>query len=248
MGILEVLFGAGMVAGSLGIALVAFLVGGTIWGVKRSAGWGKNGKELPASPSAQASSKKAKPQLEASKEYRFLAEDGTADPKDVVRVLKSFEQDLAMGGYAAKATEALEKSEVKRRGVYDAIEREFDAGTMTWEKFATPVDAAVDTIKRNCAALANRVQRFETAEYQRLKRLHDAGGIEVGSANEQQWVLMRDELNDMDGLQDSNERILLELDALSAELLRLTGSDISNANDAILEELQQLTEDAKLYS
>jgi len=242
MGILELLFGAGMVAGGVGIAFVAFLVGGTIWGVKRSAGWGKKG-ELP--PGGKT---KPKPQLEAPKQYQYLPEDGTAKTEDILRVLNSYLQDEVMGSYAQNAVTAVEKSEVKRRGVFAAIEREFDAGTMTWQKFAVPVDGALDTIMRNCAALANRIQRFETTEYLRLQRLHDAGGIGEDSSNAQQWQLMREEINDMNGLQDSNERILLELDALSAELIRLAGSDISEANEQILEEIQQLTEDAKLYS
>ena len=241
MGILEVLFGAGMVAGGVGLTVLALLVGGTIWGIKRSAGWGKKG-ELPPS------SGKAKPQLEAAKEYRYLEEDGTADVTDIMRVLQTFTDDPAVGSYAASAVTALEKSEVKRKGVFAAIEREFDAGTMTWQKFAAPVDAALDTITRNCAALANHIQRFESAEYLRLKRIHDAGGIESQSSNAHQWALMRDVLNDMDALQESNDRILLELDALSAELIKLAGSEITGTNDEILQELQQLTEDAKLYS
>ena len=244
MGILEVLFGAGMVAGGLGVAFVLMMVGGTIWGIRRSAGWGKkNKRELPPSGIS-----KPRPQLEAAKEYSYLNEDGTAKAADILKVAETFLPDPVMGPYAEAVMTAVEKSEIKRKGVYAAIEREFDKGTMTWEKFAVPVDGALDTIMRNCAALGNHIQRFETVEYQRLERLHEAGGIDEDSPNAQQWEILCDELNEMDGLQKANERLLIELDALSAELNRLAGSDMAEANDEILEELQQLTEDAKLYT
>ena len=79
-----------------------------------------------------------------------------------------------------------------------------------------------------------------------MDRIEQAGGYKENSNEVARLKLMRETLGEMDALQKKNDRLLVELERLQAELMKLTGS--TDDTDNIIEEIQRLSEDAKYYS
>ena len=77
-----------------------------------------------------------------------------------------------------------------------------------------------------------------------MDRIDQAGGYDDESNEVARLKVMRDALGEMRAIQNKNNQLLLELERLESELSNLTGND----TDQIVEEIQQLADDAKYYS
>jgi hypothetical protein len=182
----------------------------------------------------------------SAKAYAYL-DDTKATPESVAKVVLPFEEDTVLGPYAKGVLGALNKAELRRKGIYAVLEEEFEKATITWDKFSVPVDKALDRIVHKAAQLANLIQAFDSKEYQRLGRLEQAGVLKNGTDTEQLRV-MNSNLNEMDKLQDDNDKLLLELDKLQAELTRLATAGYDSRTDAIIDEIRTLTDDTHYYA
>ncbi len=182
------------------------------------------------------------------RDYEYLDVNEGATAEKITNAMRGFEGAPYVGEYARAVISTLQKAEFRRKGLFSAINREFEANTITWDKFSAPVDVAMDGILRNCAQLANRVQGFDVAEYERLKRLVNAGACEKGSSKWERWKIYENTLAEMDEIQRDNEKLLFELEKLQDELGKLGGKNPGGTTDEIAEEIRRLSEDAKYYS
>lgn len=219
-----------VVLGVLALGVVAFVGGGMIWGIGRSAGWGKGKKDLP----------------EAKKQpYAYLDEE-KASQASIEKIARGYVDDGALQEQARAVLATFEQAELRRKGIFSIMEQEFEKGSLTWDKFAAPVGVALEGIQRNATQIVNRMQAFDSAEYLRMSRIDQAGGYDDESNEVARLKVMRETLAEMDAIQKKNDRLLAELERLQAELTKLTGS--SDDTDNIVEEIQRLSEDTKYYS
>lgn len=222
------------IAGVVALAFAGIFVGGTIWGIGRSAGWGKSNKALK--PAGK----------RTSLPHAYLDLDGDIARTDVEKIVAPYEDNEALGTYAQGIISTLDQAEARRKGIFSRLEQEFDKNSLTWDKYSAPVDVAVKGVLHNAAEEANLMAAFDASEYLRMDRIDRAGGYDDNSTEVARLKVMRESLASMSGLQKRNDSLLLELERLESELAKLTGS--SNDTDQIIEEIQRLTEDAQYYA
>lgn len=183
--------------------------------------------------------------------YVRLDPDTGTTSGDISKVLRSYTQDPVMGPYAQGVIDVLASAELHHESLFIELDSTFQRGTISWDKFAGPSYAALDSLLRNSAYLANRIQSFDTNGYLRLERSMSrdvSEGSNGGTgARAERWKLYCEMIDSFDALQETNERLLLELDKLKAELVTLSASSTTEASDPIIEEISRLVEEAKLY-
>ena len=191
-------------------------------------------------------------------DYVHLDVDRGARAEQIVAVMQQYEDDDLMGQRAAGVIETLESAERRRKSLLAELDGTFQRNTISWDRFATPAQAALDTILRNAAHLANRIQSFDKASYQRLERdmarqrqstTQSAGPVQDvhNSTRAERLRLYREMLASLDAIQETNDGLLLELDKLAAELGTLSSAGTSDGSDLIIEEIRRLVDEAKYY-
>ena len=184
---------------------------------------------------------------------RLDVETGTTAAQ-VAEVMRRYLSDPVLGLRAQNVIDTLDSANLKRQSLFAELEGTFQRGTMSWDKFAAPSYAALDSILRNSCLLGNRIQSFDTKSYLRLQRTVEqeraARGVVDGTINAargERWRIFQEMIASLDAVQETNEGLLLELDKLAAELGVLSGSDTSERSDRIIEEIRRLVEEAKYY-
>ena len=247
---------------SLGLT---FLAGRAAWrGGKRLLGWAREQhKSLPGTP--QDPSREAQdvvvepvdsvpinyaPANEKVEYVHFDADEGLS-AKQIIEVLRHYTDDAVLGDRATAAIQTLRSAERRRKSIAAELDDAFQHGSISWQRFASPAQAALDSILRNSALLANRIQAFDTESYIRTFRAvqRDGGmGEHTGTQKRVERLrLYKEMLEGLDAIQETNEGLLLELDKLAAELSSISASGQSDKGDSILEEIRRLVEEAKYY-
>lgn len=186
-----------------------------------------------------------------TRKYEHLDTSGNVDEYDVQEVLKRYAHEPVVGQYASNALDEVEASAKKKDSLYDILSRKFGKGTMSWDKFTSVVDSAHVTIMKNAALLANRVQTFDVEGYRKMGGLIESGAYRTDQIpddlQEEKWSLMRASLEDMKGVVAANERLLLELDKFAIELGQIESASNVDANNAMLDEIQDLVNQTQYY-
>lgn len=178
--------------------------------------------------------------------YAYL-EDG-ASQDAIMHVVSGYVDDVVLGPYAQGVLATFDTAELRHRGIFSILEDEFTRDSLTWDKFSVPVDVAIEGILHNATQLANRIQAFDSKEYQRMGRIERAGGYDEGRSEVKRLGVMRETLKEMDQIQTANDQLLAELENLQAKLASMSGADVGKETDQIIEEIRQLAEDAKYYA
>ncbi|MDO4797081.1 MAG: hypothetical protein Q4A01_03575 [Coriobacteriales bacterium] len=221
--------------GAIALVVVTLLAGGLVWGIGRAAGWGNGGKR----------------RLEAAKKpqpYAYLNAENKVSKEQMLKIAQGYTDDGALGIRAQDVLETFGRSELLRKDILSLLKREFEEGSLTWDKFSIPVESACDGILSNSVQIVNRMQAFDSAEYQRLDRIDRAGGLEGRQTEQHRLAVMRTALEEMDNIQQANDRLLLELEKLQAELNKLSGDDAESETDAIAAEIRELVDDTHYYA
>lgn len=222
------------IMGIVTLVLVGAVGGGVVWGIGNAAGWGKKGSKPKA---IGTTARRALP--------RAYLDVDAASQQDVEKIVNAYLEDAVLGGHAQAVTDTFARMQTCRTGIFMLLEQEFDKNSLTWDKFSAPVEVAFDGVVRNSAQIANRLLTFDSAEYQRMDRIDQAGGYDDESNEVARLKVMRETLREMDKYQANNDRLLTELEGLRKELMALTGS-VTDTNQ-IIEEIQQLADDTKYY-
>lgn len=184
-------------------------------------------------------------------EYTRLDVDAGATAETISAVMRDYVGDPVLGRRARAVVETLESAEHRRGSLFAELDGTFQRGTISWDKFAGPAYAALDSVLRNSALLANRIQAFDSAGYLRLRE-DLAAEAEDGEAHhsetrQRRLQLYREMLESLDTLQDTNEGLLLELDKLVTELSTINGPGQGEKSDQIIDEIRRLVDEAKYY-
>ena len=238
-GIVGVLMGFLIFVAIVGIIGAGAIIFGIVWGVRRAL-YAVKGEEY-------------KPLIggKVSHDYEHQDIDAGSTAETITRVLRRYLRVETVGKYARAGLAALENEQKKSANFYGVLDNKFQRNSLSWGKFSVAGEAAHDTILRNCASLANRIQVFDFVEYRRIERVYRNASYRKDVApNDMQMEkhhLMHTSLSEMDALVASNDKLLLELDKLTAELGTLAGADSSENSDRIVEEIRSLIDETKYY-
>lgn len=239
MNVLGALLLLTVVSGFLGIAGVGALAFGLFYGARRGV------YALKGEP--------YRPLLGPGKdqEYQHQDVDTGADSVSVKAILKRYQQTSGVGKHARDGLTVLESSERKAANFYSVLDAKFQPGSITWNKFAGAATTAQEAVLRNCAELANDIQVFDHADYKRLeqarRRSTFRSDAQLDSTQEEKYRLFNVRLGEMEALNKSSEKMLLELDKLAAELDRLDDAGASAESERLIAEIRTLIDETKYY-
>ena len=177
-------------------------------------------------------------------EYERIDTEGQISEEHVVSILKRY----GVGDLARSGINALESTSHKRESFYATLDAKFKPGTISWDRFAVGADSAFTSIVRSTAQLANGIQAFDSDEYRRMERQFKDGTAGVPDPTQaERWGMLQGRLDGMQEIVAGNDRMLLELDRLEAELGKLENTERTEAGEDILQEIRTLTEEMKYY-
>ena len=178
----------------------------------------------------------------------MLEGDGAIDVDEVREVLNTCVSDRSVGRFARDGLRELDEANNISGLLLDKIANKFGEGSMTYDRYASVVQGAHNAIISNTATMANRAQAFDGQGYRQLSMKllngkYKADGL-PDDVQEEKHALYESSLAEMAKTIDANERLLLELDHLSAEL-----SDENDDDDGQqrLDEIRQLSDQLKWY-
>ena len=183
--------------------------------------------------------------------YQLLESSSVAGPDDVRPVLADYQDVPQVGGFAADALAQLDSMERKHARLTRALDAKFGEGSLSYDRFAGVVGQAESTIVRNCAVLCNKVQAFDAdafrAQGKPPKLTRGSSPSDDDDLAIERRRLYETSLDEMRAILTANERLLLELAKLKDELSDLEDSSNQAANGAMVQEIQELIDQTKLY-
>ena len=183
-------------------------------------------------------------------EYEHIDTDGQISDEQVISVLKKYTHRYAVGDLARSGINSLESVARKRDSFYAALDAKFQPETITWDRFAVGADSALSAITKNTAELANGIQAFDSDEYRRIERMAKSAGAGQTALDEtmqERWGMLNGRLDGMREIVAGNEKMLLEMDKLEAELGKLESTERVDRGEEILQEIRTLSEEMKYY-
>lgn len=162
--------------------------------------------------------------------------------KDILRNYSSSKYLKSMASTAAEQIDRILKCQLRLSGI---LEQKFTKGTMSWEKFNNVVLAAESSATQNVVAMANRMQLFDEKEFQRLQ--HYRKDNIPDDIQEQQLLLYQKNFDDIKAIIALNEKILLKLNTLTMEVSSSTNEKNTDLNEDLLQEIEKLISETKLY-
>lgn len=238
--LLEILMGIVAFVGGVAVAAVVAIIGAIVWCVRRAV-YAIQGKEY-------------KPLLgdKTKHDYEHQDVDEGATEASIKNVLKRYTRASVVGKRAQSGIAALENEKRKTAAFKALLDKKFQSGSLSWDKFAVAAEMTHDAILRNCASLANRVQVFDRTSYQKQELGHRSSTWREGEIIDPQTAekqrVMQEALDEMDALIASNDQLLTELDKLTIELGKLTDADSNADSERIVEEIRTLIDETKYYS
>ena len=214
-----------VVLGIFGVALVGFIlfIVLIVWAVRKA---------------MSAAKKVGKPP-----EYEHIDTDGSISEEHVKTILKKYTHRYGVGDLARSGIDALESVSHKRESFYAALDAKFKPQTISWDRCAVDAETAVTALVRGTAQLANGIQAFDSDEYRRMERQAKT----LDATQQERLGMLQGRLDGMKEIVSGNQRMLLELDKLEAELGKLESDERAGQSEDILAEIRTLTDEMKYY-
>ncbi len=239
VGPVEVLVGLLIATGVVAFVIAVVVIALIVWGIRR-AYYSFKGDEY-------------RPLIGGKVQHEYEHQDVSngATSASIERVLRRYQRVETVGKYAHAGISALESERKKTANFYGVLEGKFPKTSLSYSKFSVAAEATHDTILRNCASLANRVQVFDFVEYRRVERAHRNSKYRTDVAPSEmqleKYNLMHASIDEMDAIIASNDKLLLELDKLTAEIGLIDNVDTTERSEEIVEEIRTLIDETKYY-
>ena len=182
-----------------------------------------------------------------------ISDESTPLDENAVRQgLKRKETEWHVGKRARTIEEQLDEAGTLKASLNQIISTKFEVGTITYEKFAEPVDTAYNAIVRNAAEFSNRIQNFDGRELSRMRKLMGEDDLYKqddipDDIQEARWSAMSSEFDNINELIVSNRRILAEMKKLESELKALSDSEAAEKSMGFAAELDELSSHVQYY-
>ncbi len=182
-------------------------------------------------------------ELLKTKKIPKIAKTESINIQQAENLLKNFSTGRYVGTTAKTAEDQLKRMQKSFRRTDELINERFERGSLSWEKYNSVLELAQDTMLQNIVSMSNRMQMFDEAEYRRLKNYKQ--DVLPDDIQEQQLSLYEKNMETIQNGLAVNEKLLLKMDTLSLELSDIKGE--YKPGDALLEEIERLTNEVKLY-
>lgn len=240
MGAAGVLLVIAAIAIFLGLAGTAALIFALIYGIRRGV------YALKGEP--------YRPLLSSGKENTYNHQDvnNGATVESVTAIFKRNLNTKGVSSFARAGLSALSAADRKAANFHAVLSTKFQEGSITWQKFAGAADATKQAVLRNCAELANDIQLFDYEDFSRYERARRRATYRTDShvlqtTQIEKQGLFHSQLLEMQTISDQNDKLLLELDKLTAEISTLDDSGSSARSDELIEEIRKLSAETKYY-
>lgn len=164
--------------------------------------------------------------------------DDKLDMAEVRACFMYMRDDNVLGKLASASLDQMSRLRTRADVAIDTIAHTFDKGSMTYDRYVAGIDETVDSGNHVLAAIALRAQGIDTDEYARARRLGKSDVL----------ALYEGELDNIDGMLESNEKLISELTRLNVEVCRIESGDASSKSDGVLDELKELVDQTSYYA
>ncbi len=165
--------------------------------------------------------------------------------KDLEKVLSEYTAGKHFGKIAQTVMEQLKRLQSSSTRVKKAVDKKFEANSLSWKKYYGIIDTAEKTAIDNIATTANRLTFFDEDEYDRLADYRNDNIPD--DIQEKQIALYKENQCKIEEGIAVNENLILKLDSLALELSKIT-DDNEKETDSTLDEIEELTKQLKFYA
>lgn len=176
--------------------------------------------------------------------HQIYTKETVVDMTEAVAVLKQFQNDKYVGQIARTAVEQIERLQRSTKRAEMEIQAKFGDSALSYEKYHTIIDSAGTIALENLISLANRLQLYDTKEYERLQ--HYKEDDIPDDIQEKQIGLFQRNIDLASKAVSANENLILSLDTLAIELTS-ANYNTSNQEDDLLHDIENLTNEVKYY-
>ncbi len=178
-----------------------------------------------------------------------LLEEGKTEK--LMPVLSSYRGKFGIGPIAETAVRQLANLEKKAPVLSQMIQDKFEVGSMSYDRFATPIENAMATVKGNSFTLVREMEGFDDDEFQKLSKAIQSGeyrhDVIDDEIQRERYTIYQHRISEMERIVSTNEQMLLMLDRISIELSKLQSNQIDREGSQLLQEIEELAKTAKYY-
>ena len=180
--------------------------------------------------------------LLAEKEIKLLGVNEDQAVQKAKELMETYGMCRILGGIAKSAISQMERMENAQANFERLTARRFEAGTLSYQKFMAVMHSAQAALEKGYVRMANKMIIFDEAEYRRLTSDAYKKDDIPDQIQEEKRKLYDTNLEDLRGILESHERILLGIDHLMMEMSEVDCSDheIDHAAQEIDTLLKQL--------
>ncbi|MCR4611484.1 MAG: hypothetical protein K5644_06270 [Lachnospiraceae bacterium] len=163
--------------------------------------------------------------------------------KEVKRIASRYQYGFYLGKTAKAIVNQANLVGTKIDEARQAVNNRFEVNSITWDRYMGVVDAASNTAVNNLDTMARRISVLDEKEYSSLanplKRIgnkqDNSGRLEFYQENKQS----------IERCLTDNQEMFNKLDRLSIELMK--SADDSTGSDAVVQDIEDITNQVKFY-
>lgn len=184
--------------------------------------------------------------LLAEKKTELLEINEEKAGQKAAAVLEQYGLSKALGGIARSALGQTERIGQQTSAFEKLVIRRFGAGTLSYQKFMGVIKCAGEALEKGAVRIANKMVIFDEKEYKKLcsgeYKLDDI----PDHIQEEKRKLYEENLEDMRGILEKNERVLMQVDQLMMEMSEMDYSE--QEIDSAARQIQELLGQLEYYS
>ena len=173
-------------------------------------------------------------------EHRYIGEN-TYSAQSIREELQQYLGTKLFGQVASSSMDQLAKCESLQKEIEEILQRKFNKGSLTYQKFAAISESAKAAIFSNMAGMLNRMRVIDDAEYSKLLNYKNddiPDDIQI-----QRLELYNKNIEAVKEQRNQNEKLLFKLDELMLELAASEITDTSQVKayaeiDTLIKQIQ----------
>ena len=170
---------------------------------------------------------------------------------DAINVLEDMSAKGIFGDTIRESLTQLRRAHSIESRFHVVVDEKFPPGSMSNEKFNGTAALSIAAIVKNCRAMVARINMFDENDYMNIKRLIETGEYlrddVPDNIQQEKYEIYEKNYRSIRDMVNTNEKILIRLDALAVEISTLDIRDISVENNDIINEIESLIEETKYY-
>ena len=145
----------------------------------------------------------------------------------------------------------LSKADAEKAKLSSILDEKFQRNSISWNKFYSVIVSAHQAIIQSDVLIARRIEQFDTGEFIDLQKLISSGEYKKDTIpddiQEEKYQLFVKRWDSIQNLYNVNERLLVKMDALEAEIAELGDNNVTNENGEILSDIEELISQTHYY-